>query len=292
MAFSAYNPLITAVYFAGILLCSMFVQNPVISCLSFVGAVLFCGLFTTRRQKVRDAVFYLTLFLLITATNPLFSHNGVTTLFYFNGNPVTLEAYLYGAGISLMIVTVLIWCKAFSFVMTSDRAVYFFGKTAPALSLVLSAALRYIPALKRQGQRIRDAQKAMGLYASDSYSDRIKATLRVFSALVGWSLENAVETGKAMQARGYGAQKRTYYSVYGFHNRDGLFLAAFAVLAVLVLYGILTGQTAFSYYPALVITPLSVRTATVYTAFSLAALLPAIIEGRDRLLWRYYRSKI
>lgn len=292
MVLSAYNPVTTAVYFAGILLCSMFVQNPVISCLSFAGAVLFCAFFTTAREKARDTAFYLTLSVLITATNPLFSHNGVTTLFYFNGNPVTLEAYLYGAGISLMLVTVLVWCKAFSFVMTSDRSVYLFSKTAPALSLVLSAALRYIPALKRQGRKIRDAQKAMGIYASDSYSDRVKAALRVFSALVGWSLENAVETGKAMQARGYGNKKRTYYSVYGFHKKDGVFLAVFCLLSSWVLYGILTGQTAFSYYPALSVRPLSVRTAAVYAAFALAALLPAILEGRDRLLWRYYRSKI
>ena len=292
MAFSSYNPVTTAIYFAGILLYSMFVQNPVISCLSFLGAVLFCAFFTTGRRMARDAVFYLTLAVLITATNPFFSHNGVTTLFYFNGNPVTLEAYLYGAGISLMLITVLIWCKAFSFVMTGDRAVYLFSKTAPALSLVLSAALRDIPALKRQGRKIRDAQKAMGVYASDSYSDRLRASLRVFSALVGWSLENAVETGKAMQARGYGAKKRTYYSVYGFHKKDAVFLTVFCLLFAGVLCGIFTGQTAFSYYPALVIPPLSYRTAAVYTAFSLAAFLPAMIEGRDRLLWLSYRSKI
>lgn len=42
--------------------------------------------------------FYVSMFLLVAVTNPLFSHNGVTPLFYLNGNPVTLEAFVYGAG--------------------------------------------------------------------------------------------------------------------------------------------------------------------------------------------------
>lgn len=292
MVFSNYNPIAVAVYFAGVLLCSMFMRNPIISGISLVGAILFCSAFITKKEMCRDLLFYIGLSILITASNPLFSHNGVTTLFFLNGNPVTMEAYIYGMEISLMLVSVLIWCRCISFVMTSDRMVYLLGKTAPRISIVFSAALRYIPLLKKQSKKINDVQKAIGLYSSDNYYDRLKGSLRVFSALIGWSLENAVETAKAMQAKGYGVKKRTYYSDYRFRRYDLYLLIAFFTLFSTLLYGIINDLLVFTYYPRVVAAPFSTATAVAYISFATLSLLPAIIEWKDCLLWKYYRSKI
>lgn len=76
-----------------------------------------------------------------------------------NDNPVTLEAILYGAGVSVMLIGIMFWCKCYNQVMTSDKFVYLFGKAIPKLSLVLSMALRFIPVFKSQMKKISQVQK-------------------------------------------------------------------------------------------------------------------------------------
>ncbi len=292
MTLQRCNPFVAAVYFLGVLLITMFVPHPIILAVSLLGAVSICAFLATARDLWRGLRLSLFLFCLITAVNPLFSHNGVTPLFYMNGNPVTLEAYLYGAGIGLMVVSVYLWCKALSLVFTADRAVYLFGKATPKTALVLSTALRYIPMLRRQADRIADAQKTIGCTASDGYWDRVKAILRMFSALIGWSLESAVETAKAMRAKGYGIGRRTAYSDLSFRLRDGLMTAVCLGLACAVPIAVLRHDLDFAYYPAVTRIEFSVWNTAAIAAFAVLAFLPAGAEIGERVKWNYYRSKI
>lgn len=165
-AFANYHPAVLLLYFLSVLLVGMFVTNPVIQLTMLLGAVLFCIMCTPSGRSAGGIAFYVSMFLLVAVTNPLFSHNGVTPLFYLNGNPVTLEAFVYGAAIAVMVVGVMLWCRCYSAVMTSDKFLYLFGRAIPKLALVLSMALRFIPMFKRQLHKVSRAQKAMGLYSS------------------------------------------------------------------------------------------------------------------------------
>ena len=139
-------------YFAALLLIAMFSASPVIVLLALAGALGFAATMTTWREKCADLTFYLPLLLLVTITNPLFSHNGVTPLFFLNGRAVTLEAIVYGAGLGVTLWAVLLWCRCWSRIMTSENVLYLFGRAIPKLSLVLSMALRYDPRSVRLGQ--------------------------------------------------------------------------------------------------------------------------------------------
>lgn len=291
-AFSRFNPISLMIYFVSVILTAMFISNPVFEVIALTGGILFCLTITKSQEKLIDLKFYIPLFLLITITNPLFSHNGVTPLFFMNGNAVTLEAVLYGANIAIMIVSVMLWCKAYSIIMTSDKFVYVFGRTMPKLSLVLSMALRYVPMLKRQAKKVSQTQKAMGLYSSKSIADRMKFAVRVFSALVGWSLENAVETGKSMKARGYGLKGRTNYSNYHFGKSDAVLLCICIPAFIVITIGSVFGYGSFSFYPQLTKVGLSTAEFGMYTAFAVIAFLPFIIEIEEVLRWKYYRSRI
>ena len=100
-AFANYHPAVLLLYFLSVLLVGMFVTNPVLQLTMLLGAVLF---YLMLPHRSGGAGFYVPMFLLVAVTNPLFSHNGVTPLFYLNGNPVTLEAFVYGAAIAVMVV--------------------------------------------------------------------------------------------------------------------------------------------------------------------------------------------
>lgn len=292
MTFKNCNPVSAAVYFAGMLLISMFIPHPALLIISFIGASVFCLFLTGVKVFLREIRFCLILACLITALNPLISHNGVTTLYYFNDNPVTLEAYLYGVGIGLMVSTVFLWCKALSTVFSADRTVYLFGKATPKTALVLTVALRYIPVLKKQSKRIREAQKLNGLTASDGYFDRVKAYLQMFSTLVGWSLENAVETANAMRAKGYGKGKRTAYSDIAFRVSDFLLISLTVVFSAGVFVSSFNHEIDFSYYPAIKMNTFSITGISAMLLFALLAFLPVILEVKERVKWKRLKSKI
>ncbi|MEE0857995.1 MAG: energy-coupling factor transporter transmembrane component T [Acutalibacteraceae bacterium] len=291
-AFSNVHPIILMVYFVSVLSITMFITNPLIELLALSGSIFFCVILTGRKERREDLKFYLPLLILITITNPLFSHNGQTPLFFMNGNAVTLEAIIYGVAIAVMVIAVMLWCKSYSHIMTSDKFVYLFGRVIPKLSLVLSMALRYIPMLKRQSLKVNRAQKAMGLYTSKSYVDRVCSVLRVFSVLVGWSLENAVETGKSMKARGYGLKGRTNYSNFKFKKSDGLLLGVNIALLFITVIGIISGELDFTYYPKISQLQFGVMAVISYISFAILAYLPFFIEVEEEIRWKFYRSKI
>lgn len=288
--FMSLHPTVTAIYFLSVTVFTMFSVNPAVIALSLVGALLF--ILSCDKLSPGDIAFYLGLALLVSVTNPLFSHSGVTPLFFLNGNPVTLEAVLYGVDIALMLVSVICWFRAVNRVFTSDKLLYLAGKLSPKISLLISSALRFIPLIKGRADTVRRAQMSMGLYSSAAWTDKLKATFRLYSALITWSLENAVDTGSSMKARGYGLGKRSHYMLYKFTFTDVVVLAVIllcdVVLAVMMLMGVLD----FSFYPSIVYPPVTIHTVLAVAAMLSLFMLPFVLNVKESLLWKYYRSKI
>lgn len=291
-AFSSFHPAVLLCYFVPVLLITMFTVNPVYLLFSLAGGLVYCAALSHAKEFWKGLAFSISLFLLITVTNPLFSHNGATPLFFLGGNAVTLEAVLFGANIAVMVTAVFYWCRCVSRVMISDKFLYLFGKAIPKLSLVLSMTLRFLPLFLRQYKKIFIVQKAMDIDGSKRLAGKIKTGLRVFSAVVTWSMENAMETAASMKARGYGIKGRSTFSVYHFSRRDGMMLAAIMALSCLTAAGFSGRGAAFSFYPHITQVPLAPLNVISYTAFGLCALLPIIMEGEGMLRWKYFRSKI
>lgn len=291
-AFAELHPVVLTVYFLSVLAVAMLSTNPVLSAEALLGGILFCVTLQKRRAVAGDIAFYIPLFFLVAVTNPLFSHNGVTPLFFLNGNPVTLEAFAYGFAIALTVIGVMLWCKCAGAVMTSDKLLYLFGKIIPKLGLVLSMALRFLPMFRRQMKKVRSAQKTMGLYATRGAVDKIRSHGRVFLAMISWSLENAMETAASMRARGYGTGKRTDFSLFRFTARDGVLLTVSACLMGVSAAGMAAGATGFTFYPRISALPLSPFSVAVYAAFGVLSVLPFAVEVREAMVWKYYRSRI
>ncbi|MDD6645695.1 MAG: energy-coupling factor transporter transmembrane component T [Oscillospiraceae bacterium] len=291
-SFSTLHPFVLIVYFVTILVVSMFGTNPVLLFLSLVGGMMFFGMMNSKKAFFNDLAFYIPMFFLIAIINPLFSHNGVTPLFFMNGNPVTLEAILYGGNIALMLMAVVYWCKCYSEIMTTDKFLYLFGKVIPKLSLVLSMALRFIPLFREKHREFRMVQGASGLYDQKGFVNKIICELKVFSALVTWSLENSVDTASSMKARGYGLKGRTHFSMYKFRKRDGIFLAVNLLLFSVVAFGMGIGFVDFSFYPLVTEIKTGAVQIVVYISLGVMSLLPFITELWEVIVWKYSMSKI
>lgn len=291
-AFEKYHPAVSAFYFFTVIIIAVFVWHPIIQLSALTGAAAFCFSLESPRKALKNTGFYIPLFLMVAVTNPLFSHNGVTPLFFLNGNPVTLEAFAYGAAIAVAVIGVMLWCKCMGEIMSSDKFLWLFGRPFPKISLVLSAALRFIPLFVRQSKEVSRAQKAMGLYSSKSYVDKIKAAFSVLSVMITRALESAIDTSMSMKARGYGTGRRTSFSIFRFTLRDLIFLITALALFAVTLIGIALGKTEFCYYPE--ITEIQADAGFIITcsAYFALAILPFITEIKEELKWKYCISKI
>ena len=287
--FADHNPVAVAVYFLCTAGVCMFTMEPVILALSAVGTVAsLCVTGLLRQWKAH--LYTLLLFAGMALINPLISHNGVTVLFVINHNPVTLEAFIYGAAAGGMIVTVMTWFRSFTAVMTSDKLLYIFGGLSPKLALMLSMALRYVPLFGRQVRAVSQSQKALGLYKEDNLIDRVRGGMRIFSVMVTWTLENGIITADSMTARGYGTGRRTRFSIFRWTREDVLLVLFTLLLTAATLFGL--ADRNFTYYPAITASPVTARVWMGFIAYGLLTWLPAIITGKEALKWRILRSKI
>lgn len=284
------HPVAMLVYFSGVMSVCMLSMNPVLLGLSLLGGALL--LLVRRQLSLRSCLWSLVLFTVLALVNPLVSHRGATVLFVLGDSPVTLEALYYGAAASGMIVAMLMWCRAFSGIMSTDKLMDLFGRLSPKLALLVSMALRSVSLFTEQTRRVRQAQKGLGLYKQDNAVDTFKSDARVFSILVTWVLENGVMTADSMASRGYGAARRVSFSVYRFRRADAFFSAASVLLALAMLYGIFSGRLEVAYYPRFAGPAPSPGLMCFYGCYGVLALLPALMEGCERIKWRCLLSKI
>ena len=289
--FARLHPAVLFSYFLFVLVTAMFSNNPVIILTALVSGCCIYASVTKRSEKLSALRFYIPMFIIMTLTNPLFSHNGATPLFFISETPVTLEALLYGAAMAVMLIAVMMWCKGYSAVMTNDKFVYLFGNVMPKLSLLVSITLRYIPMMQRKAKEISRAQKTLGMYSADSYTDRVRAAAQVFSSLTAWSLERAIETGRAMKTRGYELAGHTHYSDHRFDRRDAGVLCVCSICFIIALTGIARGDVSFNYYPRVSTVPYGAAT-IVYIALALLMFMPVLIEAGEAVRWSCCRSKI
>ena len=170
----------------------------------------------------------------------------------------------------------MLWFRCFSAVMTSDKFIYLFGRIIPALSLVLSMTLRFVPRFRRQFRTVAQAQRFMGRDTENgSLLQRCKNAMKVFSIMVTWSLESAIDTADSMRSRGYGQPGRTAFSIYRLDDRDRSLLLWLGFCGLYLLSGVLGGGLYFQYYPMLLGAPARPLTVSFFAVYLLLCLTPS-----------------
>ena len=289
--FRALDPITVTIYYICVIGIAMFTMHPVIIITSLAGALT---LFVTidRKKKAGIHLSFLLLFAVLAAINPVWYHNGVTVLFVVNDSPITLEATLYGIFAAAMIISVLYRFRTFTMIMTADKLMRVFGRLSPKLSLILSMALRYVPMMRRQNEKIRNTQKALGIYRGDNIADTLKGEMRIFSIMATWSLENGIITADSMDARGYGTHRRTSFSLYRFTAADVIFTVICAAASATVIAAAACGELKFDFYPAMSEISVSLFAVCAYISYGVLSFMPAVLEWKEAVRWKYLTSGI
>ena len=280
--FHIYHPTVIFLYLVLALGGAMLTLHPVYLLLSFVVGSVYAVYLRGWRSYLMQFRFLLPVLVVVAVANPLFNHRGMTVLFYFLENPITLEATLYGLCTGLMLCCVFIWFSCYQVLMTNEKFLYLFGRIVPTIALMISMILKLIPQTQYKARCVANAQTAMGMgIGQGKKREGIKRGIRMTSILMGWSMEDSIETADSMRARGYGAAKRTSYSPFRIQVHDVVALAMLLVLGTMSVWGIL-GET-FSFYPKL--SQIGLRP-VAYGRYLLLLAYPLLLEGKEWLAWR------
>lgn len=297
LPFATCHPVVPAVYVAVTLALTMACMQPVLIGLSLLGALSFSCAVRGVAPTMGMLRWQIPVIILISLVNPLFSASGSTELLRIGTHAVYAESLAYGASMGALFVASVTWFMGAAELLPFDRVMALLGNAAPTVTLMISMAMRLIPRFVRQGKTIDSVQRVARSCALASFAgqsprpDRhldLRLRLRLSSVLMGWTMEDSLETADAMRARGWGAAtRRTTYTRFRFGARDAwalVLIAAFALVAMLLGY---VATTQFAFYPTM---PALVPW-WGYVPYAAWMLLPSILFVIERLLLETGKGK-
>lgn len=288
----AIHPAVSLLYFTAVIVFAMFLMNPVCLTLSLLCSAATAVVLNGRKTVLFALKVILPLALLAIVINPFINHRGVTVLGYLPwNNPLTLESILFGVASAVMLSSTVLWFSSFHTVMTSDKLVFLFGKTLPALGLMLSMSLRFVPKFNAELREVRNAQRLL-FPEKSGLIPRIKNAVRVLSVMISRALEDSLETADSMKARGYGLKGRTAYSRYRMTGQDWFLLSVTIVLTAAIAVFCFCKTARFRYYPSITQLKSAADTFIFYGTYAVLLLIPLILTVGEGIRWRKYESNI
>ena len=285
--FNTLHPAVSMCYFVCVIGLTLACPHMVTVLLSLVGGTMFNLALRGRKAFGRTMRFVLPMFLLVCIGNPLVNHRGVTMLFLLFDQWITLEAIVYGVVTACSLAAIILWFGCYQEVMTSDKFLYLFGKIAPATALLITSALRFIPQMQQNAAQIKQS-RAMLQDNSPRLFQKLAHAIQNLSALLGMSMENAVQTADSMKARGLGARRRTTFHLFRFDARDARTLALILTLCGICVVARCYGHGYMEYYPRITALTMGASSMTMFILFAALMLLPSILEAKEAAVWRSY----
>ena len=290
-AFSGFHPAINLCFFLAAMLITMFVSQPVYLLISLVSSCAYLLYLQGKKGMGRQVGYLLPVLFGMALINPMFNHEGVTVLWYLpNDNPITLEAICFGISSAVMMGASILWFNCCNTVFTSDKIIYLFGRIIPAMSLLISMTLRFVPRFKSYLQSVLQVQRAM--HKPENAKEKLRQAMAAFSSTVSWAMEQSIVSADSMKSRGYGIQGRTAFSIYLFEKRDGAALLAIAALCLGAVIPSFAGWLSWTWFPDMTGRLLGYGQLLGYLFYCGLCNLPLIIDLWEDRKWNLLRSKI
>jgi energy-coupling factor transport system permease protein len=226
-------------------------------------------------QLVRSLRTALMVALPIVVVNVLVSRDGLTVfvrlgdLGPFGQGNLTVEALVYGAVIALKVAAIMLATTLASLAVDPDELLRVVRRLSFRSALTASLATRMIPVLAGDAQRLAEAQRTR----PETTRGGARGRVRLLSAIVGSSLDRAMDVAATLELRGFAGARRAPRRRLPWSRHDLAFGASAATVAALALAARLGGVAAFSAYPQLRFGSL-LGTVALSAALSVAVLLP------------------
>jgi energy-coupling factor transport system permease protein len=226
----------------------------------------------------------------IVLINVLVSREGLTVfarlgnLGPFGQGDLTVEALVYGAVIALKITVLVLATALCSLCIDPDSLLRICRRLGFRSALTASLAVRMIPVLAADAQRIADAQSTRpdstrpDSTRPDGAPDRratggARGRVALIAAVLTGSLDRAMDVAATLELRGFATAPRAPRQRRPWSRHDLAFAASAVAVFALALLARLSGAARFSAYP-LVHAPVTPVLLALCAALGLAILLP------------------
>ncbi len=256
------NPFGKLGWVTSVFVIALILNNPIYLLLLFLATLPLVIAAKVWREWVSIIKFAFFLCLAIIIINALVSSHGAHLLWQAPfkipviGTPaISLEAILFGAGMSLRLLAIISAFALLTFTVHPDDLMLAMIKLKlPYKSvLVTSLTTRFIPTLIDDVERISDVQRSRGLELDrGKLLQRIRSRMAIIISLLSNSLYRTVQVAEAMESRAFGSgQKRTFYNQIKFSKLDVQILIISLLPLALGIFMWFSGQGDYQYYPTL-----------------------------------------
>ncbi len=153
--------------------------------------------------------FLISMVLISSLVNGLFTHIGLTKLFQFPenwllvGGDITLESLIYGAINGLIIGSLYLSINIFNLALSVKQLSRLIPRAFHPIGMTATLALTFFPSIQQRAREIKEAQMIRG-----NPMKKISDWLPILLPLIVTSLEDAIILSESMTSRGFHAVSR------------------------------------------------------------------------------------
>jgi energy-coupling factor transport system permease protein len=185
----------------------------------------------------------------IVLVNVLVSRQGLTVfarlgdLGPFGQGNLTLEALAFGAVVALQVAIVILAATLASLAVDPDELLRIVRRLSFRSALTASLAVRMIPLLAADVQRIAEAQRTR----PPSHVRGARRRIAIVAAVLGGSLDRAMDVASTLEVRGFAGAHRGVRGSRPWSRHDVAFAASACAVALLAAVG--SSAVPFGAYP-------------------------------------------
>jgi energy-coupling factor transport system permease protein len=238
-------------WIASLSLASLLLYHPLVL-LALLAAVLAAGagarVGASLARAIRAAA---VVWVPIVLVNVLVSRDGLTVfarlgdLGPFGQGNLTLEAVVFGAVVALKVMLLLLITTLASLAIDPDETLRIVRRLSFRSALTASLAIRMIPVLAADAQRLAEAQRTRPGDPARGARGRV-ALLR---AVIGGSLDRAMDVAATLEVRGFATARRAPSLSRPWSRHDIAFLASALAVLALAIVARLARLAPFDAYP-------------------------------------------
>lgn len=224
------HPLAATVYFAELISLLLFFNHLSIVATSFL-LITFLNWDYLGGQRVwQQLKIDFWVFLVIVAFNVLLNQSGrpyIWQITFFNVSfKLSLPALLYGSVMGLMLVEMLMMFALLNAILTTNKLLAVFSPVSPRFALLVVLSVNLVGTFTRQFKQLVMYQKTRNVALKvGSPKQRVETGMHFLNLLLETSLAAGMEKAQSMDARGFGATKRSHYQAFRWQTGDSGFMA-------------------------------------------------------------------
>lgn len=224
-------------------------DNPLIIVTLLLWSIIALVIYKDIKKLSLGLKIFFPLAIITTLINILFVKAGSRVLITILGKQITLETFLYAIFMSMKILVILYLFYVLSNMLNSDKALSYFSKKSPKITLIVLLSLKLVPNMTKRMNTLKEVYLTRGVdLESTSKKERIKANIPVLSVLLEDSLEGAFDIGESAYVRGFLSGKRSEYEKSTLKLKDFLLIIYFSILLVMHITFTLGNKISFDVY--------------------------------------------